>query len=422
MDSRQTTEARQPPSDAIVTVEPAPSLRRLEYDHHQHRFFLGPMPVSVATKDHTSNAYTESIGASGMGKRLGFAGIRDKLLGHSPEHRRSLSSEDAVSRERAFQFFLREGGRPEEFESQESGVKEEILRRVQRTRWFQGDSKGISGLNNAPSGNWVGDTFEIGKDLLGLSTLAPKEEEPAMVGRISLGSPRQSFSSPEAGKTSIAKNGGVTSTRPRISFQSSSSSSSAPRSYVSASSNPEESTVAIESNASSPGDAGTSTTRLMTPPVISRGPSAISAAYSDTKAVVSAPARPDLLDTTTAPVGPPLRSALRPTDGAEGHGKAGARVKFPESTENLQSESPISEQPAAPADVLTREPTVTTSAGAAARINDELEPDDDTDVLIRGMPHQKAIYWCLIPFQIECWYEYYLLKVQYKSTSTRNNY
>ncbi|KIM21701.1 hypothetical protein M408DRAFT_333312 [Serendipita vermifera MAFF 305830] len=398
LDSRQTTEAPKAPPDTIVTLEPAPALKHFEDDHHPKRFFLGPMPVDVATKEHITHESTDTPGTtSGLGKSFGLTGIRTKLFGHAPKPRRSLSSEEGVSRERAFLFFVREGGRPEEFESREQGVRQEILRRVQRTRWFPADGKGGSSSNQPnASSNWVGDTFEIGKDLLGLSTLAPKEEEPAAVGRISLSSPRQSFNSPEAATASFAhaRKGdktvespeAITSTKPKIHMHSSSSSSNV-QSYYSASSSASGSKVAVASNLSTPptgGEPSTSTTRLMTPlPVISRGPSAISAAHSDTKVVAPPPSRPDLLDTATAPVVNPLRSALRARDGTEGRGKAGARVMFPENAEIPRSDSPVSEEPAPPSEVLNREPTVTTSAGAAARVNNELEPEDGSDILIR---------------------------------------
>jgi hypothetical protein len=400
LDSNQTTEGDRPPEGATITVQPAPSLRRVQHDHHQPRFFLGPMPTSVASQDHNPHDHTETHDGMGIGKRLGFAGIRNKFM-HPTKHRRSMSSEESVSRERAFLFFVREGGRPEEFESQERGVKEEILRRIRLTRWFPDDKRNNVSAGGAPS-DWVGDTFEIGKDLLGLPTLAP-DEEPAAIGRPSLSKaslPDHSYWSPEGGAKSFFKvvdagatasgsaEPGTPSLHPMAPINSTSSSSAA-KSRVSSHSgtkrNQNDSTAGASSSSYSTAEAGSSRTRLFTPPAVtSRGPPDISVAHSDTQVAASVTARSSIPDTATAPAASGLRSALR-SNNKEDTGKAHVKVTFPEATETLQSESPASEQPAAPIEVLTREATITTSAGAAARINDEMEPDDGTDVLIRGM-------------------------------------
>jgi hypothetical protein len=81
-----------------------------------------------------------------------------------------------------------------------------------------------------------------------------------------------------------------------------------------------------------------------------------------------------------------------PSKDSKGKGKANVTFQDVPSQQGQPSSGKSSEilastpelEPVSPEDVLTREPTPTTSAGAAALIQEELEPDDDSGVLIRG--------------------------------------
>jgi len=398
LDINRISEAPRLPENATIAFQPAPSLDRVQHGHYQPRFFLGPMPTTVVTQGQISREVPEQTGGMGLRKRFSFAGLRSHFVSSKP--RRSFSSEESVSRKRAFIFFIRQGGRPEDFASQERSVKEEILRRVRRTRWFEEDRQ-----DNTSAGvmhrSWVGDTFEIGKDLLGLSTLAVEADEPAVNEPLSIvGSSQSNYPSKRyvtghlsraVGTGSVVSESveiGISSSRPN-NFTSPSVSQSHVNNKSANKSTANASSATTSTSSHLATEASSSRTRLFTPPaVVSRGPSDISETHSDTRIVAAsaaaAPSLPNFADNATAPPAPGLRPALR-TDNREDARKKPAKVTFPEEPGIIRTDSPASEQPAAPEEVLTREPTPTTSAGAAAITNEEMGPEDGKDVLMRGM-------------------------------------
>lgn len=110
-------------------VQPAPGVVRAQNNHRQdqRRVFVGPMPENVA------------VSASGKhGAKL--------WSGNALDTRRAVQqSDDAMStsssgtmdvdQEHALAFFVAEGGREEDFEGHERGIRKEIRRRLRESRW-----------------------------------------------------------------------------------------------------------------------------------------------------------------------------------------------------------------------------------------------------------------------------------------------
>lgn len=306
------------------------------------------MPESVAVAPDAVYQNT------GMIQRLRF-GFRQRIVSG---RRHSLGSEDAISRERAFNFFIQKGGQAEQFEREESSIRAEIFRKLQESRWFREESD----ANTAPitaSKTWIGDTFEVGVDILGLPTLADPESNVSSKGNLASSSSHTNLlpSITHRGHSQESVHS-LVSTKPRTELSSSSPSS--PSSHV---------------------DATSSQSRLIVPE---------SQPHPDSKQPTTT--RPKFLEldnssSAGAPSNPvSIHSALAST---KPRGKA--RVTFSDTaaepirqfsiTGNNVVEEP---EPVEPEEVLERDPSPTTSAGAAARIHDELEAPEGSKVLIRG--------------------------------------
>jgi len=249
---------------------------------------------------------------------------------------------------------LSKGGDPGQFE--ENSVRAEMLRRLRASRWFR-EEQGAAPTSN----NWVGETFEVGKDILGLPTLTEPEEDPH---RSRAGSPdphpesvgslkRRSNTSSKAVKgkvtTSEAKKSPVESTHDSIRHLQDGNGNS-PRSV-----------------ASFPVEPGSSQVRLLASSRDVRSNKTNSSGGLLTE--IPTPADIDMAEASV--VSPAIRS------------KGKARVTFPDGIRPKRS-TEVSQDMASPDEVLAREPAPTTSAGAAARVQDELEPVEDSDILIRG--------------------------------------
>ena len=128
--------------DIRKDVQPAPGVVN-DHRHTQRRVFVGPMPQRVA--------------ASASGNQT--AKPRSDI---APDTRRAAQqSDDAMStssgtmddvdQEHALAFFVAEGGREEDFERHERGVRREIRRRLRESRWMPVLSKSESESRNAAS-------------------------------------------------------------------------------------------------------------------------------------------------------------------------------------------------------------------------------------------------------------------------------
>lgn len=364
IDTRKTTAAPIPPLDKEIVVEPAPTIQKIRHGHRQRRFFLGPMPETIATASIHDSSSTQT---SGLVTRLGL-GLRKRL-----PVRRSFSSHESISRERAFTFFLSEGGHPEQFENQENKIKAEIQRRLRESRWFREEPEDTRA--SAPTSNtWIGETFEIGKDILGLPTLVEPEEEPDH---------RSRMGSPEPHAESVRS---LTGTSKPASQRAKPSMKQPEFKAHLTEPIPETSTSIRGTNGdsppsigSTPAGAASSQVHLLASPEEVQGNKSLS-----NESLLGL----QRINIPTPAATKPAALLSPPTALAKGKGKA--KVTFStdlgrkRTKSDLSVETPSEPEPAKPHEVLAREPELTTSAGAAARVQDELEPVDDSDILIRG--------------------------------------
>ncbi|KAG8778704.1 hypothetical protein FRC16_003738, partial [Serendipita sp. 398] len=214
IDSTKTTAGPVPPPDAEIIVKPSPSVLKAEDDHHQRRLFLGPMPETVALGDLSRD--DNSHGPGMMMKGFNFLGMKKQVTSQSMRNRRSLSSEEGISRERAFRFFMSTGGRKEDFDRQEGSIRREIGQRLKQSGWLLSEDNRKTAT--APTTKkWIGDSFEVGKDILGLSTLASQHEEPPVVGRTSIADDKAvSVASPEGDARAFSEVLGDTTLSPGL--------------------------------------------------------------------------------------------------------------------------------------------------------------------------------------------------------------
>ncbi|KAG8829407.1 hypothetical protein FRC17_006633 [Serendipita sp. 399] len=400
IDSRETTAGNIPPPHAEIIVKPSPSVIRAEDDHHQRRLFLGPMPETVALQltdsSRDGSGHTQGV----MMKGLSLFGMRKHTPSQPMHTRRSLSSEDGVSRERAFRFFMSKGGRKEDFDNQERSIRREIAQRLKQSRWLLAEENQKTSTTS-PAKKWIGDSFEVGKDVLGLSVMAPQHEEPPILGRTGIADDESpslaSLASPEEGAKAFSEVLRDTTISPRSKAKA--AETNIPN-LAALTAEPVEQTlsdVAIKSlgtpasqtpslTPKSHGEPSTSRTALLAPPRTAT-PEPISGGST-----ISLPSKlPDIKRSGSVSslkeAAGALRSALRvPTRSDSPSGKKGkGKVTFPVDSARPTPRSQRGEETAAhPLEVLTREPSPKTSAGAAARINEELEPlDDAEDVVLR---------------------------------------
>ncbi|KAK7048271.1 hypothetical protein R3P38DRAFT_2605963 [Favolaschia claudopus] len=133
----------------------------LESGGHSHkRVFVGPLPEKVIP-------LPDSSSTKGKKKR------RLHLLNIDNSDEDGIISR--IIRDHAFEFFLQEGGKEEDWEeSREQSVREEMLRRWRETEWgavwHRRQSKDAKQSNQ----HWIGGSFEVG-NILGVNIL----QEPA---------------------------------------------------------------------------------------------------------------------------------------------------------------------------------------------------------------------------------------------------
>ncbi|KAG8826289.1 hypothetical protein FRC19_009348 [Serendipita sp. 401] len=248
---------------------------------------------------------------------------------------------------------------------------------------------------------WIGDSFEVGKDILGLSTLASQHEEPPVVGRTSIADDKAvSVASPEGDARAFSEVLGDTTLSPGLKATAAETNMPDPITLIGDTGGRNLSATAIKSIDSSGSQVMSatgskvgsyvSTTHLLAPPrtttpepLSNESTTSLSKRRQDIRKSGSAAS---LREAASA-----VRSALRVpsrSNSLSGKKKGKGKVTFPEDPAGVRgnvSETPRSEEPtASPNEVLTREPSLNTSAGAAARINEELQPLDDAgDVILR---------------------------------------
>src|SRR5580704_16352070 len=124
--------------------------------HKYHRFFIGPMPEKVISSTEAQLRKLRSHTSSGNGP------TEDECL-------------SMMVKDHAFNFFIREGGKAEDWEeSQESNTVEEMLKRWQDSEW--GRTLLRWKRESHTTSHWVGGSFEIG-NFLGINTIKDDARE-----------------------------------------------------------------------------------------------------------------------------------------------------------------------------------------------------------------------------------------------------
>ena len=128
-------------------VQPAPGVVRMQNHHHQdqRRVFVGPMPERVAVSA-SGNQGAKPRGDNVLDTRQALQQSDDATSTAS-----STGTLDDVDQEHTLAFFVAEGGREEDFEGHERGVRQEIRRRLKESRWMPLLSKSESEARHATS-------------------------------------------------------------------------------------------------------------------------------------------------------------------------------------------------------------------------------------------------------------------------------
>jgi len=124
-----------------------------KYDVHSHvRWFLGPMPHKLIT---VSGKQPKAKASAGLHQTT------------------SITDDESLSqiiKDHAFSFFIREGGKAEDWgENTEIGIREEMLRKWTESEWGKIWRKKLDGGKQENKG-WIGASFEVG-EFLGVNVL-----------------------------------------------------------------------------------------------------------------------------------------------------------------------------------------------------------------------------------------------------------
>ena len=131
-----------------------PSLGPKSEEHKLRRRFIGPMPENVLSSEVIANRQTQKKHKwAASGSRVSVASQEDEGLRD-------------VIKAYAYQFFKGHGGKDEDWEDEEMGVREEMLQRWRKSEWGKVQSAKESGTKN----RWVGTSFDIGT-FLGVNIL-----------------------------------------------------------------------------------------------------------------------------------------------------------------------------------------------------------------------------------------------------------
>lgn len=158
------TEALIPPSTS-VNVQPSNDATR--HAHHR-RIFIGPMPEKVVSDTETKVFKREER--------------RPSLLTDATDDDDSILHIPQIIKDRAFDFFIREGGKIEDWgENEERSVTNEMLQRWKDSEWgslWTRRRERKKQTRQDSNSNWVGGSFEIGT-FLGVNIL----EEPSHLAK-----------------------------------------------------------------------------------------------------------------------------------------------------------------------------------------------------------------------------------------------
>ncbi|KAF5382546.1 hypothetical protein D9615_002957 [Tricholomella constricta] len=149
-----------PPSIAVSAPDDTPPDPR-HHDAHR-RVFVGPMPERVISQ---TEAHIQ--------KKKEKRGIFRSVSANEP-----WDDIPEIIKQNAFSFFIREGGRPEDWgEDEERTVVEEMFRRWMSSEWgniWRHRRQKKAAAQNRQTSHWVGGSFEIGR-FLGINILRETE-------------------------------------------------------------------------------------------------------------------------------------------------------------------------------------------------------------------------------------------------------
>ncbi|KDQ11404.1 hypothetical protein BOTBODRAFT_57377 [Botryobasidium botryosum FD-172 SS1] len=148
-------------SAAPSTLRSSPSTTDGQrHDHHAvRRFFIGPMPETVAAPEirKRRSHFLDGSRQTPKDGTEGFLGLK---------------------KDRLFHLFLSEGGRKEDWSREEErGLRDELL-----TKWKNSGWAGVDNKKRLSNRRWIGQSFEIGQDPLGPQMIleeVPPSESPA---------------------------------------------------------------------------------------------------------------------------------------------------------------------------------------------------------------------------------------------------
>ncbi|RDB17902.1 Meiotically up-regulated gene 56 protein [Hypsizygus marmoreus] len=141
-----------------ILVTPADSSPDPEHAYAHRRMFVGPVPEKVISQTEAQRQKQQKF----------FRAIAEDERDNIPQ----------IFKQSAFSFFIREGGKPEDWgETEEQNVVEEMYRRWKHNEWAHiwTRRKEEKAPVNRQTSRWVGGSFEIGQ-FLGVNILVPERE------------------------------------------------------------------------------------------------------------------------------------------------------------------------------------------------------------------------------------------------------
>jgi len=149
-------------------VRPEPSNEPIRNDVAHRRIFIGPMPEKVIAHTEAQGKRTKLT----IGSVVSFSLAADNA--HNTDRREEVSR---VLKDNAFRYFLHEGGKPENWGTEEEeGTVNELLKRWKESEWGQLWTRRHHRKKEEHQvhDHWFGTSFEVGT-LLGVNVLQGNE-------------------------------------------------------------------------------------------------------------------------------------------------------------------------------------------------------------------------------------------------------
>lgn len=201
-----------PPSPKSVHVPTAPSTVSTNNAHfHQERHFIGPVPTAIAAPQLRRT------------ERVFHALTRRNTSTSSNEQQ----GED-ISDERLWRFIVRTKSRPDDWAHDvDPSRREELIKRVKQSAWYKLDHQNKKS-HKIQKTKWTGDSFEIGKDILGNNVIIDAPSAKHNMSSSIRPSPLQIHPSTLSVPSSTAQTGTSTSFKTAVTHQPHPSSQSIP--------------------------------------------------------------------------------------------------------------------------------------------------------------------------------------------------